>query len=58
MKSWLKKPMVQKKIVEAIIGAPFAAAIGYLVITEKKTVDRALAYFFPAEGKKTETPED
>jgi hypothetical protein len=58
MKTWLKKPSVQKKIVEAIVGAPFAAVIGYLVITEKKTVDRALAHFFPEEEKTEESTED
>jgi hypothetical protein len=52
----VKNVWLKKKLLETIVGIPFAAIIGFLVIAEKNAVDKAKEHYFPED--KTEDQED
>jgi hypothetical protein len=50
----VKNTWLRKKMLEALVGAPFALAIGYLIKMEKIAVDRAKEHYFPEDQKSEE----
>lgn len=42
----------KKMVLEALVGAPFALMIGFLVMMEKKAVAKANEHYFPKEETK------
>lgn len=50
----MKTTWLKTKLIEAVVGAPFALLIGYLIIKQKQATDYALEKYCP----EPETPQD
>lgn len=51
-------PDPKKKLLEIVVGLPFAAIIGFTMMGEKKAVAKAMKHFFPEDEKPEETAEE